>query len=218
MGLEVFKSKVPDLGLSIYSEAVSMIKKTYIDDCSGGSLEDTVDRLMGDKVTDNDGKVSYNRTISQNFALGVFKLKVMVRDSETRPDIIAKLGGGVLCLFWEPARDVIIMYLRVNLSLKKANISLGSKLTADTMHQLDTTEMTRRLEVSQVNSIYGPLGLLTLITIRFKLILQRISSMELGWNDVLNDDIAKNLCRILAEMVETPRLSSRPTLCQVSRF
>ena len=58
-GLEVAKSKVADLGVSMDHVAVLRVKKTDIDDGSGGRLKDTVDRLMGDEVTDNEGKVSY---------------------------------------------------------------------------------------------------------------------------------------------------------------
>ncbi len=44
------------------------------------------------------------------------------------------------------------MHLGVNLSLKKANVRLGPEIGSDTM------EMTRRIGLSQVNSIYDPLA------------------------------------------------------------
>lgn len=60
---------------------------------------------------------------------------------------------------------MINMHIGVNLSLKQANVRLGTELNADTMHLLDLIEMTKRLKVSQVNSTYNPLDLLTPITI-----------------------------------------------------
>ena len=73
-GLIVAKSKVADLGISIDHDAVFMIKKTYLDDGSGRGLMDTVDQLLGDKVTDNDDNVNYTGTISQIFAQGGFQI------------------------------------------------------------------------------------------------------------------------------------------------
>ncbi len=63
--------------------------------------------------------MSYTGTVSQIFALGGFRLWVIVWNGETRPEIIAKLEGGVLGLAWVPASDFITMHTGVNMSLKK---------------------------------------------------------------------------------------------------
>ena len=97
-GLEVAKTKVADLGKHINPEAVPMIKLTYVDDGSGGGTTETVDRLIGEESTDPQGNLTYTGSVAQIFALGGFTLKVMVRDGEHRPEIIDKLGGGVLGL------------------------------------------------------------------------------------------------------------------------
>ena len=108
-GLEVAKAKVADLRTSIDPEAVLMIKKTYVDDGSGGGAKETVDRLIGEEVADMDGNLSYTGTVSQIFTLGGLTIKVMVSNGETRPHIIVKLGGEVLGLVWDPIVDTIKM-------------------------------------------------------------------------------------------------------------
>ena len=45
-GLEVAKTKVAELGQDINSDAVTMIKMTYVNDGSGGGSKSTVDRLV----------------------------------------------------------------------------------------------------------------------------------------------------------------------------
>ena len=92
-GLEVAKAKVADLGNSIDPEFVVMIKKTYVDDGSGGGSKDTVNRLIGEEVSDGKGNLNFMGTVAQIFALGGFSLKVMVRDGKTRSHIIDKLEG-----------------------------------------------------------------------------------------------------------------------------
>ena len=81
-GLEVSKTKVADLGQHIDSEAVAMIKMTYVDDGSGGGTTQTVDRLIGEESTDPQGNLTYTGTVAQIFALGGFTLKVIVEAKE----------------------------------------------------------------------------------------------------------------------------------------
>ena len=44
------------------------------------------------------GVPSYDGTLQQIFAQGSFQIKVMVRDKDTRPEVIKLLGGGMLGL------------------------------------------------------------------------------------------------------------------------
>ena len=178
--LEVAKAKVADLGQDINPEAVAMIKMTYVDDGAGGGSKETFDRLIGEETSDKEGNLSYSGTVAQIFALGGFTIKVMVWDGESRSPIIDKLGGGVLGLEWDPVSDYINMHLAVNLSLKKANIRLGPEITLDDLSQLSEIPLTKRIGISQINTIYDPLGLLAPLTIRYKLTLQKIAGLSLG--------------------------------------
>lgn len=61
-----------------------MLKKTYIDNGSGGGTQATVNRLIGNEVANIRGNPSYIETVSQ-----ILQVKVMVQDGETRPHITA---------------------------------------------------------------------------------------------------------------------------------
>ena len=151
-----------------------------VDDGAGKGTKETVDRLIGEETSDDEGNLSYSGTVAQIFALGGFTIKVMVRDGESRSPIIDKLGGGVLGLEWDPVSDYINMHLAVNLSHKKANIRLGPEITLDDLSQLSEIPLTKRIGISQINTIYDPLGLLAPLMIRYKLTLQKIASLSLG--------------------------------------
>ena len=156
---------------------------TYVDDGSGGGSIETVDRLIDS--TDPEGNPIYSGTVTQIFALGGFTIKVMVRDGESRPDAIKNLGGVVLGLTWDPSNDDLTMHLAVNMSLKKANVRPGLELTPRELNSISQIPLTKRIAVSQVNAIYDPLGLLSPLTIRYKLTLQKLTSLNLGWDEVL---------------------------------
>ena len=64
--------------------------------------------------------------------------------------------------------------------------------------------MNKRIRISQINTIYNPLGLLAPLTIRYKLTLQKMAGLSLGWDEVLQGEIVHELRRILTEMVVTP--------------
>ena len=95
----------------------------------------------------------------------------MVRNGETRPHIIDKLGGGVLGLAWDPTTDSIKMHLAVNVSLKETNVRLGPEVNLETLGQLSNMPLSKRIGISQINAIYDPLGLLAPLTIRYRLTL-----------------------------------------------
>ena len=98
----------------LYHNTISQIKKMiregYVDDGCGGGTRHAVTELI-QEVVDSQGDISYKGAIPEVLATAGFKVKVMVRDGESRVDGIAKLGAGVLGLAWDPAKDRIIMSL-----------------------------------------------------------------------------------------------------------
>ena len=60
---------------------------------------------------------------------------------------------------------------------------------------------TRRKVVSIIYRIFDPLGLLTLITVKFKIILQKLIKAGLGWDESLQDELTKEAGAVLEEMV-----------------
>ena len=107
----------------------------------------------------------------------------------------------MLGLPWDPAEDVIRFHLGVNLSSKRAKIRTGPELTVLNLEQIEQTPITRRLVVSQIYAVYDLLGLMSPITIKFKLLLQKMSSPEHGWDDELDPALSLESKQILREMV-----------------
>ena len=199
-GLKVSLNKVAEAGCHIDPEAAEMIKQGYVDDGIGGGSKEDVDRLIGDE-TWREGKPTYSGTVAEILQLGGFKMKVMVRDGEKRPEVTELLGGGVLGLPWKPHQDTIVMHLGVNLSAKKKGARVGPELTPQTVEEIDSAILTRREVVSQVYSIYDPLGLLAPIVIRYKLLLQSLAAAGGGWDDELDEEMARLSREVLKAMV-----------------
>ena len=63
------------------------------------------------------------------------------------------------------------------------------ELTADTAHLLKRAVLTRRIIFSQIYSIYDPLGLISPLTIRYKLLLQKLVVLEVAWDESLEGDL-----------------------------
>ena len=208
-GLQNGIKLVAEAGRAIDCEAADMLEKAYVDDCVGGGDDDTLDRLIG-RETWTDGKPHYDGTVQQMLGLGSFGVKVMVRSGETRKEVNDLLGGSVLGLPWVPAEDVIRMHLGVNLSQRKCGVRQGPELTLETIEQIDGTVMTRRVVVSQIYGIFDPLGLLTPLVLKFKLLLQKLSTREgdkkkhggAGWDDELDEELAGEARAVLKEMVK----------------
>ena len=200
-GLEHAKVLVADAGKDIDEEAACMIKKGYVDDCAGGGSKATVDRLIGNETWE-DGKPKYDGTVQQILGLGSFGVKVMVRSGEARQEIIDLLGGSVLGLPWEPELDRIRMHLGVNLHPRKNGVRTGPELTKEKLGLLETTAMTRRLVVSQVYGIFDPLGLVSPVTVNYKLLLQRLTKAGADWDEELDEELAAQSREVLKAMVE----------------
>ena len=69
---------------------------------------------------------------------------------------------------WETATDSIQFHLSVNDSKKHTKVETGKELAVLDLDQLEETVIARRVVVSEVYTIYNPIGLMTLRTVRYK--------------------------------------------------
>ena len=122
--------------------------------------------MMGERYDDDKDEFVYEGTIPQIVRLGGFRIKYMESSGEPRSHILEEFNGHVLGLPWQPGSDLITMHMGVNLSAKKQKVRLGEEITLDTMDVIDNVLLTRRVMVSQIYSLYDPLGLLSPITIK----------------------------------------------------
>ena len=95
----------------------------------------------------------------------------------------------------------------VNLTDKKQGVRSGENLKPGDEHLIKDAELTRRKLMSQIHGIYDPLGLLSPITIKFKLVLQKMVEAKLDWDDVLQGDLEKEARAALTEMVASGAIS-----------
>ena len=145
---------------------------------------------MGEKK-DPRGEIVFEGTVPTIMARGGFYIKYMVRDGEDRPKVLEQFGGAILGIPWHTQTNTIRMKLEVNLSEKVQKIRQGQAMMPVTMELLEETVLTRRIMLSQVYAIYNPLGLLSPITIKYKLVLQRMVIEKLDWDDHLSPELEK---------------------------
>ena len=113
----------------------------------------------------------------------------------------------MLGLPWDTGEDKIRLSMEVNLSSKKQGIRTGGVLQPGDKRQIRYAVITRRELMSQIHSIYDPLGLLSPITIKFKLVLQKIVEAELGWDEPLKGELRSAAESALIEMVRSGSIS-----------
>ena len=117
---------------------------------------------------------NYSGTVAKIMSQGGFRVKYMVRNGENRPEILELYGGSVLGLPWDAAEDVIVIQMDVNLSARKQGVRIGQNLYPGDEDLIRDAVLTRRVLMSQIRGIFDPLGLLSSITIKFKLVLQHL--------------------------------------------
>ena len=212
-GLEVAKQKVAQEGRAISVEVAAMVERGYVDDGCGGGSEEMVQSLIG-KHSVVDGVHTYDGLVAQILDLGGFRVKVMVRSGETDVDTINLLGGGVLGLPWNPTKDEIVFHVGVNLTNKRAKVRQGPELKREDVWQIDEMKITKRIVVAQIYGIYDPLGLMSPVTIKFKIILQELSGMKkeevnakgkkrdkYDWDTCVDGDMGAKCKEMLKEIV-----------------
>ena len=133
----------------------------------------------------------YTGTVAKIMSLGGFKIKYMIRNGEKRPELLELYGGSVLGLPWDASKDVICLSMNVNLSNKKQGIRSGECLKPGDEQMIRDAELTRRILMSQIHGIYDPLGLLSPVTIKFKLVLQKMVEAKLDWDERLEGELEK---------------------------
>ena len=205
-GLEVAKKKIAEEGMRIDEQVARMVAGGYVDDGCGGGDKSMVDRLVG-KQTGEAGKYQYDGKVSEILALGGMSPKVMVKSGEEDEEVIRLLGGGVLGLPWNPRRDVITFHMGVNLSAKVAKNRTGPGVGVGDLEQIEKVVVTRRVIVSQVYGVYDPLGLMAPITIKFRMLLQRVTkqnredNVEAGWDTPIEGLLGRQCREMLKEIV-----------------
>ena len=102
---------------------------------------------------------------------------------------------------------MIRLSMDVNLSQKKQGIRSGESLNPRDEELIKDAVLTRRVLMSQIHGIYDPLGLLSPITIKFKLVLQKMVEAKMDWDEPLEGDLRKEAETALIEMIRSSTIS-----------
>lgn len=104
----------------------------------------------------------------------------------------------VLGMTWEPKEDQFSFKVKINFSKKCKNVRTGLDLTVDEITHKMPNSLTKRMVLSQVASLYDPLGLLTPFTVQCKLLMRQLITLKreqdaaeqtLSWDDPIPDDM-----------------------------
>ena len=222
MCLEIVKDLAREAGKDICPEtAVVMEKGSYVDDSIAGGSEEFIDKLVGE-VTEKNDKYSYTGTVSQIYQQVGMSLKVMVRSGEQNQGAIDKLGQHLLGHEWKPKEDILVFNIAVNLANKRGKkIKVQADITPTTLEVLWSSKLSLRILLGVISSIYDPLGLLTPLTIKWKIELGELHKGEVvQWDTALEGILEKQWKEMLEMMVLLPELvfhrSANPKGCKGS--
>lgn len=189
---EMYRDKYPET-------AAMIINNSYVDDILH-SCGSTVEAL--EKIT----------TTERILERGGFKMKQWVvsgsHDITEDSKIIDTEFEKVLGMVWEPKKDQFSYKVRINFSAKRKNIRTGPDLTKNEMVQEIPKRLTKRMILSQVASLYDPLGLATPFTIRCKLLMRQLVTRkqegqvheQLGWDEPIPDEMHSQWVNLFQDM------------------
>ena len=205
--LELAKEKIAELGKKIDLEASEkLVGDSYVDDHLSGGSSDSVDRMMGERITGEDGEITYTGTVPRILAEGGFKAKSYIKSGESNPEILSSIGK-TLGLDFRPREDEIEFELVFNLSPRQGGVKLGPNLSMENIDQMKNCILTRRICLQLTHQIYDPMGLICAFTIRFKIALKKLVVYQLGWDEPIPPALQKEWKDLIIACVKNPPIS-----------
>ena len=107
----------------------------------------------------------------------------------------------MLGMSWNTEKDVIYMMPSINFSSQIQRVWQGPDLRPDDIGQIDMEILMLRIVTSHVYGIYDPLGLLSPITIKYKMVLQELDNCGLTWDKPIPMDLDSFIRKVLKEIV-----------------
>ena len=165
--------------------AQSLKRETYMDDVVSGANS----RKEAEVRIENLRKIA---------SLGGFNFKEF-RTSGKSFEEVKLLGSGqmgrVLGLCWDPLRDMIT----VNVNLNPNKKVKGQRKEAESLRD---TQLTKRICLRLVNSMYDPIGLICPFTVKLKLLMrdQFAGNVSIGWDKPIDSDAAARWMALFDEM------------------
>ena len=183
--------------------AVQILRESvYVDD--GMDItddEEELKRLVGDCIVEEDGKLTFTGTISQVLATTAFKPKTIVTNGSGNHPEALKKQGKVLGLDWRPETDTI--HYKFEFKIKESRRSVTSIVLSPDM--LDKLDLTKRSCLGLSCQTFDPLGHLSPITIKLKIMMRDIVNLGESWDKTIPEELQvlwRNTIKKLMEMDE----------------
>ena len=186
--------KTAEMGSEQYPDAAKIVKdNTYMDDI----IESTTDLPTAQKLMQD---------IETLIIKGGFKLKewIFSRGSSNGKKSIPNESNvateKVLGVNWDPMKDHLCFSAKLNFfSNRKREVQKDSPNNDSKL-----TPLTKRMILSQVNSMYDPLGLAGPFTVRAKILMRHLlaNSEKLDWDDPIPEDNKQQWSAFFNELPE----------------
>ena len=159
-----------------------------------------------ESVADKEQAKNLTHDIESLLNEGSFKMKewIFTHDSKepcktlTIPTDVSSQTEKVLGVVWNPIKGDFEYKVQLRTTAKGKKKS-RIQLNANKLGEIDADNPTKRIILSQVNSIYDPLGLAGPFTVRAKILLRQLWGMEekLNWDDPYSGQVHSRLETIL---------------------
>ena len=199
--MELTKRKTADMAKHIDEVAAKKIKEdSFVDDLSTGGTKEECLRFKGveDPVT-----LLCDGTFPQILAKGGFEVKAIALSGEKDGEALKKLGGAVFGFPFSTENDTMEIKFRVNVSEHRRKKPTGPDLTLETLDQLQTAVLTKRVCLRVVASQYDMVGIVSPLTIIMKSELKNLYQVGLDWDQPLEGELREDWVRMFETLVRT---------------
>ena len=183
--------EIAEMNRRTYASAADMIvKNSYVDD------------LIQSVPTVTDA-VTLAENVQCVLKKGGFKIKHWIMSGDEDMTAKSKITFSnvdkekVLGMCWIPKQDHFIFQVKINFSPRNKNLPTGPDLTELNIATELPKTLTRRMVLSQTARIYDPLGFITPVTLKAKLLLRQLvgqsageedgEHVTIGWDDPISE-------------------------------
>ena len=110
----------------------------------------------------------------------------------------------VLRIIWNPVKDYLCFEVNLNFLCKKHKLCVKTDSKTNPLPYEIPEQLTKRIILSQVNSIYDPLGLSGPFTVRAKIMMRQIwaSDIKMKWDDPIPEENKQDCIMFFKELHE----------------
>ena len=161
--------KTAEMGREKYPQAAQIIQEnTYMDD-----IIDSTEDLPTAQTIASDIENLINKGGFQVKGW-IFSDDPMNQDKTAIPSEPNTSTEKVLGIIWNPVKDYLCFEVRLNFSRKKHKLRVETDSKTNPLPYEIPEQLTKRIILSQVNSIYDPLGVSAPFTVRAKIMMRQI--------------------------------------------